>query len=149
MNQKCLSAVLALLILCPLGIAGVAFLIPKAARTNDWIQLCRVDALPSDGSPIQMPVVVQERDAWIVRPDRRIGDVFVRLDPESGQVVAFDAITRYGAIIEWDGSAFRERRCWDFEFDLNGKCRQAPGTYDLVRLQAVANNDAVFIRWAH
>jgi hypothetical protein len=97
-----------------------------------------------------MPVVVQERDAWIVRPDRRVGNVFVRMDPASGQGVVFDAITRYGAGIEWDSAdrVYRERRCWDFVFDLNGKCKQAPGTYDLIQVQAVTKNGAVFIRWA-
>lgn len=79
--------------------AGVAtFLDPllrrkKAAGGDDArpsIRVASLDALPADGTPVQVPVIDDLTDAWNREPNQPIGAVY--LSRHGGQVSCFNAI---------------------------------------------------------
>jgi len=101
-RRNILAAVVATVIGAFVGIvplaAGLAtFLDPLLRRkkggegaSRQPIRVASVDALPTDGTPVQVPVVADLTDAWNREPNQPIGAVY--LSRQGDQVTCFNAI---------------------------------------------------------
>jgi len=100
-RRNILAAVTAMIIgafvgLAPLAAGVATFLDPLLRRKKgggDASRLLRVaslDAIPIDGTPIQVPVIADLTDAWNREPSQPIGAVYLRRQDE--HVVCFNAI---------------------------------------------------------
>ncbi len=54
------------------------------------IRVASADAIPTDGTPIQVPVIADLTDAWNREPNQPIGAVYLRREDE--KIVCFNAI---------------------------------------------------------
>lgn len=63
--------------------------------------------------------------------------------------MALQSLTRYGSTIDYDREAcvFQDRRCWNFRFDMEGKCVEPHRHSDLVKLDVRIRDGKVYINW--
>lgn len=117
-RRNILAAALAVIVggivsLLPLGAGALMFLDPilkarkkgKSAGEESKGRLLRVattDAIPADGTPVQVPVIADLRDAWNLEPNQPVGAVYLRksgdkveclnaICPHAGCFVAYSA----------------------------------------------------------
>ncbi len=67
------------------AVTGVAaFLNPlrQKGQAGQFMRLASLDALPTDGTPMRVPVVADRTDAWMSFPAEPIGAVYLRRDGE-------------------------------------------------------------------
>src|SRR5262245_21664267 len=111
--------------------AGLAtFLDPllrNKAKTGDkegerpFRRVASLDALPADGTPVQVPVVADLTDAWNREANQPIGAVYLRRDGD--KVVCFNAICPHaGCFVAYaaDRKVF-QCPCHTSSFQLDGK----------------------------
>src|SRR5436305_8725142 len=101
-RRNVLAAVVATIVgsfvgLVPLAAGVATFLDPLFRRkkaggegSHPLTRLASLDALPPDGTPVQVPVVADLTDAWNREPNQPIGAVYLRRIGE--QVICFNAI---------------------------------------------------------
>ena len=103
-RRNVLAAVTAIIVgtfvgLVPLAAGVATFLDPLLRRKNKGggendsrqpIRVASLDAIPTDGTPIQVPVIADLTDAWNREPNQPIGAVYLRRENE--HVVCFNAI---------------------------------------------------------
>lgn len=131
--------------LVPLGLGLAVFFDPllrrkTSAKTSaDKGQLRRVatfDSLPPDGTPMQVPVIADQTDAWNREPNQPIGAVYLRR--LGSQVKCFNSICPHaGCFI-----AFAAERevfqcpCHASSFQLDGSCiKPSPSPRDMDELK--------------
>ena len=125
-TQKLMSGLTAAILLAGVASMGCAFLLT-----------------------VRVPVAIADRDAWTRRPDRWLGNVFLRRLPGTDEVVALRSVTRYGSTIEYDRDTrqFHDRRCWGFHFGMDGKCGEANPHSDLLKLDVQIRDGKVYVNW--
>ena len=137
-RRHVLAAILATMIggsvsLCPLGAGALVFLDPilrgkkkgeKEAGEEKGAKLLRVatkDAIPADGTPVQIPVIADLKDAWNLEPMQPVGAVYLR--NHDGKVECFNAICPHaGCFVAYSS----DRKCFQCpchtsSFELDGK----------------------------
>ncbi len=121
------------------GIPGLWHLVrslrPDVAAAGSFQRLLRLDDLPPEGQPVEVPVVGARRDAWITYPEQTLGRVWlVRLSAVEGaadpvRVAAFTAICPHlGCAVQMDrsGRGFL-CPCHRATFDLQGQRTKSTG----------------------
>jgi menaquinol-cytochrome c reductase iron-sulfur subunit len=84
------------------------------------IRVASLDALPSDGTPVQVPVIADLTDAWNREPNQPIGAVYLRRDGD--KVECFNAICPHaGCFVGYsaDRKVF-QCPCHTSSFELDG-----------------------------
>jgi menaquinol-cytochrome c reductase iron-sulfur subunit len=121
--------------LIPLGAGALVFLDPILKRKskppaggegNDdgrpFRRVATVEALPPDGTPVQVPVIADLTDAWSREPNQPIGAVYLRKLAD-GQVECFNAICPHaGCFVGYsaDRKVF-QCPCHTSSFELDGQ----------------------------
>ena len=113
----------------------------KAAGDDQPGKLVRVAslaALPDDGVPRQFPVIADRQDAWTRMPSEAIGAVYLRRQPGSEEVEAFNATCPHaGCFVAFNRSReVFQCPCHDSAFKLDGQREFGPSPRDLDRLDA-------------
>ncbi len=137
-RRSVLAAILATIIggivsLFPLGAGALMFLDPifkaknkgKASEGKEskgrLLRVATRDAIPSDGTPVQVPVIADLQDAWNLEANQPVGAVYLR--SQDGKVECFNAICPHaGCFVAYSA----ERRvfqcpCHTSSFELDGK----------------------------
>ena len=105
--------------------AGLVVLLDPLRRKGtqgNWIRIAALDALPDDGIPRQFEVIADKQDAWNKYLNQPIGAVYLRREPGSETVTAFNATCPHaGCFI---GFAAQQKHfacpCHKSTFDLEG-----------------------------
>jgi len=121
------TAIGALVTIVPFAAGLATFLDPLFRRKSGgdkerpFRRVASLDALPADGTPVQVPVVADLTDAWNREPNQPIGAVYLRrLD---GQVECFNAICPHaGCFVGYaaDRKVF-QCPCHTSSFQLDGQ----------------------------
>jgi menaquinol-cytochrome c reductase iron-sulfur subunit len=115
--------------LVPLAAGVVTFLDPLLRRkkaggeegAREPIRVASVDALPADGTPVQVPVIADLTDAWNREANQPVGAVYLRR--EGDKIVCFNAICPHaGCFVGYSA----ERKvfqcpCHTSSFELSGE----------------------------
>lgn len=115
--------------LVPLAAGVATFLDPLLRRkktggeegSKPAIRVASLDALPADGTPVQVPVIDDLTDAWNREPNQPIGAVYLRR--EGDKVACFNAICPHaGCFVGYSA----ERKvfqcpCHTSSFELDGQ----------------------------
>ena len=148
-RRNVLAATLAVIVgaiigILPLGAGALVFLDPILRRKSsgggegDRRPLRRVatkDAIPADGTPVQVPVIADLEDAWNVEPNQPVGAVYLR--NAGGKIECFNAICPHaGCFVAYSA----ERKlfqcpCHTSSFELDGKrIEPSPSPRDMDKL---------------
>jgi Rieske Fe-S protein len=169
-RRHVLAAILATIIggivsLFPLGAGALVFLDPilrgkkkgeKGTGHKDGRPLLRVatkDAIPSDGTPVQVPVIADLKDAWNLEPNQPVGAVYLR--SEGGKIECWSAICPHaGCFVAFSA----ERKCFQCpchtsSFELDGKrILPSPSPRDMDQLkvdEAKLAEGEVWVEYVH
>jgi menaquinol-cytochrome c reductase iron-sulfur subunit len=94
------------------------------AEQRPFRRVAALDALPADGTPVQVPVIADLTDAWNREPNQPIGAVYLRR--QEGKVVCFNAICPHaGCFVGFaaDRKVF-QCPCHTSSFQLDGQIIQ-------------------------
>jgi Rieske Fe-S protein len=120
--------------LLPLGAGALVFLDPILRRKTKvggrgsqeagrpFRRVATVEALPADGTPVQVPVIADLTDAWSREPNQPIGAVYLRKLAD-GKVECFNAICPHaGCFVGYSGERkIFQGPCHTSSFELDGK----------------------------
>lgn len=115
---------------------------------GDLLRVASADAIPSDGSPIKLPVVIEApKDAWVLLPPTEIGSVYVQ--KVEGELIAYSTVCPHlGCSIDY--VAARKQfacPCHESAFDSQGKVIGGPSPRAMDRLEARVAGDAIEVRY--
>ena len=127
-------------------------LAPATKRTvtgvGGFVPVAAYDALPADGTPLAVPVVVDApRDGWNVLPPTTVGSVFLRRD--GAQVRALSTVCPHlGCGIDYDAA---QRRfacpCHESSFALDGRVSAGPSPRAMDELETRVSAGRVEVRF--
>ena len=118
--------------LFPLGAGALVLLDPILKRKpkaggeegkddRPFRRVASVEALPADGTPVQVPVIADLKDAWNLEPNQPVGAVYLR--NRNGKIECFNAICPHaGCFVAYSA----ERKvfqcpCHTSSFQLDGQ----------------------------
>lgn len=135
------------------GVPAVrAVLAPAGTRTvtgvGEFVSVAAYDALPADGSPLAVPVVVDApRDGWTVLPPTTVGAVFVRRD--GSRVRALSTVCPHlGCGIDYDTETRRfVCPCHESSFSLDGRVSSGPSPRSMDELETRVSSGRVEVRF--
>lgn len=155
-RRNVLAAVLAVIVggivsILPLGAGALILLDPvlkgrkraNGDNANDkpLRRVATKDAIPADGTPVQVPVIADLEDAWNVEPNQPVGAVYLRNN--GGQIECFNAICPHaGCFVAYSA----ERKvfqcpCHTSSFELDGKrIEPSPSPRDMDKLAVDEQN---------
>src|SRR5262245_11559104 len=120
------------------GTVGIAFLQSSSSEHNRSPSVYVADLLsiPDDGIPRRFPLIVKQRDAWQILPDRIIGHVYLRRSSGTSDIVALDFLTPFGSVLTFDEKAgiFTEP-CWGMKYNSSGECLNEPHPGNIRRME--------------
>ena len=100
-------------------------------------RVAAVDAIPFDGTPVQVPVIADLTDAWMREPNQPVGAVYLRNN--GGKIECLNAICPHAGCFVAYAS---ERKvfqcpCHNSTFDLDGKrlLEKSPSPRDMDTLE--------------
>jgi menaquinol-cytochrome c reductase iron-sulfur subunit len=133
------------LAVAPLAAGLATFLHPLAKRKPEKgegkrLRVGTIDGVPSDGTPVQVPVIADLTDAWNREPNQPIGAVYLRKDPATGELSCFNAICPHaGCFVGYDeGRRVFQCPCHTSAFQLDGEVIQpSPSPRDMDALVIV------------
>lgn len=152
-RRNVLAAILAVVIggivsLFPLGAGALLLLDPilkakkkdkSAADDGGGKRALRVatkDAIPADGTPVQVPVIADLKDAWNLEPNQPVGAVYLR--SHGGKIECYSAICPHaGCFVAYsaDRKVF-QCPCHTSTFELNGtRIMPSPSPRDMDQLK--------------
>lgn len=166
------------LALFPFAAGAMVFLDPILRKRDDgrepgkgddkpgkWLRITSVAAVPSDGEPVQFPVIDDLVDAWHRIPDQPVGAVYLRRIPAEKapagfEIEAFNAICPHaGCFVAFsDASQTYKCPCHNSSFKLDGSRIDTPGVVNPaprpldkleVDQQRVADENAVWVRFVN
>lgn len=130
--------------LFPVG-AGLAFFLDplfrrkkaaaEGAAKGPLIRVARVETIPADGSPIQVPVIADLQDAWSLEPNQPIGSVYLRRN--GAQVECLNAICPHAGCVVGFTAGAKDFKCpcHTSSFQLTGeRIMPSPSPRDMDRL---------------
>ena len=98
--------------LVPAAAALLVFLDPvrrKRGGAAEFIPVTPLDAVPPDGTPQRFQVIADRVDAWTKYQNVPLGAVYVKREPGSGKVVAYNALCPHAGCfvdVARDGKTF-------------------------------------------
>lgn len=129
-----------------------AVLAPVSLRTvtgvGELVPVVALDAIPSDGTPVNVPVVVEApMDAWTRQPPTTVGAVYLRRT-EAG-VKAWSSICPHlGCGIDYDAAAGKFAcPCHESWFDTDGAVASGPAPRGMDALETRVVNGMVQVRF--
>ncbi|HVX15879.1 MAG TPA: Rieske 2Fe-2S domain-containing protein [Pirellulales bacterium] len=114
-----------------------------ADKPGRLVRIATLAALPDDGVPRQFPVIADRQDGWTRYRNEAIGAVYLRRQPGSEQIEAFNATCPHAGCFV----AFNRDRdvyqcpCHDSAFKVDGKFEFGPSPRDLDQLDADLRGD--------
>ena len=154
-----LAAVVGLIVgLFPVGAGMLVFLDPILKRKKGSggadtgrprLRVASLEAVPADGTPIQVPVIADLTDAWMREPNQPVGAVYLRNN--GGKIECLNAICPHAGCFVAYAS---ERKvfqcpCHNSTFDLDGKrlLEKSPSPRDMDTLEVDAVKAAAGEVW--
>lgn len=128
-------------VLSPLGKVTVS-------GSGGWVPVCNLEAVPEDGAPVNVQVVVAEpKDAWTKMPPTTVGAVF--LMKKAGKVVAYSTVCPHlGCGIDYQPAASQFAcPCHESAFDADGKVAAGPSPRGMDELETEIKDGAVHVRF--
>ncbi len=151
------TTLLVFAILALLGLPAIAFVTSplRLAPDSAWFFVANLADLPEDGQPRRMFVLAPDRDAWIRRPDKVVGSVFVRRTSDADRALVLEPYhheeMRVSVIYDKRSRSFQSS-CWEVRFDLDGGELLEPGLPPMgdhmPRLPVRVVEGQVFVNWA-
>jgi len=147
-------------------LTGLAFFLDPAIKkrksagnATDAIPLRRVStavAVPDDGTPIQVPVIADQKDIWTVEPNQPVGAVYLRnvgKDKDGKPIIeCFNAICPHaGCFVAYSA----ERKlfqcpCHTSSFTTNGaRILPSPSPRDMDKLDVEIKDNEVLVAFAN
>jgi hypothetical protein len=138
-----------------IGAVGITFLATPARQATDWVLLSSLSALPDNGQPIRIPVMLPRYDCWNRLPDELVGAVYARRIPGTESIKVLSAMHgRFNVLVEFDPETkcFRSM-CYIVRFDTNGKVLpddrlQGFQYEDLQAFPTKVIDGSLYIRWS-
>ncbi len=140
-----LAAIVGMIVgLFPVGAGMLVFLDPILKRKKAGaetgkprLRVASLDAVPEDGTPVQVPVIADLTDAWVREPNQPVGAVYLRRNGD--KIECLNAICPHaGCFVAYAA----ERKvfqcpCHNSSFDLVGKrlSEKSPSPRDMDTLQ--------------
>lgn len=131
--------------LFPVGAGMLVFLDPILKRKKSGggeggkplRRVASVEAIPNDGTPVQVPVIADLTDAWVREPNQPVGAVYLRKNGD--KIECFNAICPHaGCFVAYqaDRKVF-QCPCHTSAFDLEGKrlSEKSPSPRDMDMLE--------------
>lgn len=140
--------------LVPASIAVPYFLDPIVRKdgeddegSTDFVPVANVDSLPPDGTPMQFTIFKDRVDKWNMFPNERVGSVWLRKDPESGEIVAFNSVCPHlGCTVDYrPANADFYCPCHASAFDLEGERLNAIPPRPMDSLQTKVEDGEVLV----
>ena len=128
-------------IVSPIGMVTVS-------GTGQFVAVAPVDAVPSDGTPINVPVVIESpRDAWTRMPPTTVGAVFLRKGDDG--IVAFSTVCPHlGCGIDYSGDKGTFAcPCHESSFDIDGRISAGPSPRGMDALETRVQNGQVEVKF--
>lgn len=135
----------------PATVGAAAFLNPlrQKSQGGEFLRLASLDAVPADGTPVQVPVAADRVDAWNRFPNQAIGAVFLRRTDKG--VEALQVLCPHaGCSINYDAPAKKFFcPCHAASFDLNGARTDAvsPSPRDMDSLEVEIRKHEVWVKF--
>lgn len=112
----------------PFIFGAIGLLEPVTVQgVGSFVYVCSIDAIPVDGQPVQVPVVIERLiDAWSRMPSIEVGRIWLKRDGE--RVIAWSATCPHlGCGIDWEEASEKfVCRCHDSYFDADGSVNTGP-----------------------
>jgi len=112
----------------------------------DFIRICSLDAVPTDGTPQAFPVVANKVDAWTHADNQRVGMIFLHRtgDAKNPNVVAFSAeCPHLGCFVDFNsGDGHYECPCHESAFNKDGVKLFGPSLRGLDELKVKLDKQA-------
>lgn len=148
-----MAAIVGLIVgLFPVGAGMLVFLDPILKRKKSGgetagkprIRVASLEAIPADGTPVQVPVIADLTDAWMRDPNQPVGAVYLRNN--AGKIECLNAICPHaGCFVAYmaDRKVF-QCPCHTSAFDLDGKrlSEKSPSPRDMDTLAVAADKIA-------
>jgi menaquinol-cytochrome c reductase iron-sulfur subunit len=135
-----------LISLFPVAAGVFTFANPLRRRTKEahdgseqpgrLLRVATLAAVPDDGLPRQFPVIADRQDAWTRYPDEAIGAVYLRRQPGSNEVEAFNATCPHlGCFVGFNQERNKYQcPCHKSAFSIDGETEYGPSPRNLDRL---------------
>jgi len=95
-------------LMAPIAI-GIPVVIDPLLRKKKgvtWISVANEKTIPSDGTPLKIPIIMDMKDAWVTRTDYHAGTIYLRRDSKESTILALQSICPHlGCHIDYDESA--------------------------------------------
>lgn len=109
----------------PIVVGVISYLNPlrQKGRAGQFLQLAQLDALPEDGTPRKVPVVLDRQDGWTHFPPAPVGAVFLRrVGAKKDKVEAIQVVCPHaGCFVSYDDQNKQFFcPCHSAHFDLEG-----------------------------
>jgi menaquinol-cytochrome c reductase iron-sulfur subunit len=141
-----LAAIVGMIVgLFPVGAGMLVFLDPILKRKKSGavetgkprLRVSSLEAIPADGTPVQVPVIADLTDAWMREPNQPVGAVYLRNN--GGKIECLNAICPHaGCFVAYmaDRKVF-QCPCHTSAFDMEGKrlSEKSPSPRDMDTLQ--------------
>ena len=116
--------------------------------TGQFVPVAPLSAVPQDGAPINVSVVVDApRDAWTRMPPTKVGAVYLRRTDEG--IVAYSTVCPHlGCGIDYapDKRAFA-CPCHESSFDLDGRVSAGPSPRAMDTLETRIRDDQIEVKF--
>jgi menaquinol-cytochrome c reductase iron-sulfur subunit len=129
-------------VLAPLGKLTVS-------GSGEFVEVARLEAVPEDGTPLNVPVVLEApKDAWTRLPPTTVGAVF--LLRREGKLTAFSTICPHlGCGIDFSAEARHFAcPCHESSFALDGSVAAGPSPRGMDELETRVVDGRVEVRFA-
>lgn len=143
--------------LFPVGAGMLVFLDPILKRKKGAaeaggrpsLRIGSIEAVPADGTPVQVPVIADLTDAWMREPNQPVGAVYLRKNGD--KIECLNAICPHaGCFISWqaDRKIF-QCPCHTSAFDVAGKrlSEKSPSPRDMDSLEVDTDKAAAGEVW--
>lgn len=134
------------------GPALRAVLDPAGKQTvtgvGEFVAVARLEALPADGTPVAVPVVVDEpRDGWTVLPPTTVGAVFLRRDGAGVRALS-TVCPHLGCGVDYDAQeGMFACPCHKSFFHLDGRVSSGPSPRSMDELETRVLGEQVEVRF--
>lgn len=116
--------------------------------SGELVPVCPVEAVPEDGTPIRVAVIIQEpKDAWVKMPPTNAGSVFLK--KEAGELQAFSTVCPHlGCGIDYSASTkMFGCPCHDTAFHPTGAVEHGPSPRPMDRLDTEVKDGVIHVRF--
>jgi Rieske Fe-S protein len=145
--------------LAPLAVGAVVFFDPlreqpAERRRPAMIEVCKIDDIPEDGTPVLKPVRADDWDQWTFTPNDLLGSVYLRRMPGRDAPVCFNSICPHaGCRVSFNGAKDAEQQlfvcpCHNSAFNLDGSTHgRTPSPRALDELRCEVKDGVVFVEF--